>query len=116
MASMKVIKLCSSSPLHCVFVVLLLVQCYQSQAEPLASGGLGNSGVGIGYASIHIPGGGSGSISGGMSSSGGLNSFGLSANEAKCPRVCACAGQTVDCSQRGLTQVPRRIPIDTERL
>lgn len=34
----------------------------------------------------------------------------------KCPRVCSCSGQTVDCSHRGLTQVPRRIPLDTERL
>ncbi len=39
------------------------------------------------------------------------------ANEMlKCPRICTCSGQTVDCSHRELTQVPRRIPLDTERL
>ncbi|GAB0095466.1 Leucine-rich repeat domain superfamily [Sergentomyia squamirostris] len=34
----------------------------------------------------------------------------------KCPRPCTCTGDTVDCSHRGLGQIPRRIPIDTERL
>lgn len=34
----------------------------------------------------------------------------------RCPRGCACIGTTVDCSHRGLTQVPKYIPLDTERL
>lgn len=34
----------------------------------------------------------------------------------RCPRVCNCIGATVDCSRRGLTAVPRNIPLDTERL
>lgn len=34
----------------------------------------------------------------------------------KCPRLCTCTGHTVDCSHRGLTQVPRKIPLETERL
>lgn len=36
--------------------------------------------------------------------------------QQKCPRVCTCTGQTVDCSHRDLQQVPRRIPLDAERL
>lgn len=36
--------------------------------------------------------------------------------DQKCPRVCTCTGQTVDCSHRDLQQVPRRIPLDAERL
>lgn len=36
--------------------------------------------------------------------------------DSRCPRMCSCSGQTVDCSNRGLGQVPRRIPVDTERL
>lgn len=36
--------------------------------------------------------------------------------DLKCPRVCSCTAQTVDCSHRGLQQIPRRIPLDTERL
>lgn len=42
--------------------------------------------------------------------------FTLAASSGKCPRVCACAGTTVDCSHRGLTQVPRNLPSETERL
>lgn len=34
----------------------------------------------------------------------------------KCPRLCTCTGHTVDCSHRGLSSVPRKIPLDTERL
>lgn len=48
---------------------------------------------------IHIPGGSLGVIS-----------------ESRCPRVCSCNGLTVDCSHRGLTQVPRKISADVERL
>lgn len=36
--------------------------------------------------------------------------------EQKCPRVCSCYDHAVNCSHRGLTQVPRKIPPDTERL
>ncbi|XP_062136572.1 protein slit isoform X1 [Drosophila sulfurigaster albostrigata] len=61
-------------------------------SSAIASGGLGSVG-------IHIPGGGVGVIA-----------------EARCPRVCSCSGLTVDCSHRGLTQVPRKISADVERL
>lgn len=46
---------------------------------------------------------------------GGAASLGMS-EALRCPKICTCSGQTVDCSHRGLTQVPRRIPLDTERL
>lgn len=58
-------------------------------AEPFGSGSVG----------IHIPGASLGAIS-----------------ESRCPRVCSCNGLTVDCSHRGLTQVPRKISADVERL
>lgn len=35
---------------------------------------------------------------------------------SRCPRPCSCIGSTVDCSHRGLTMVPKGIPLDTERL
>lgn len=35
---------------------------------------------------------------------------------SRCPRGCSCSGTTTDCSHRGLTQVPKSIPLDTERL
>nr|CAH7718677.1 unnamed protein product [Callosobruchus chinensis] len=34
----------------------------------------------------------------------------------RCPRPCTCVGTAVDCSRRGLTNIPRGIPLDTERL
>lgn len=71
------------------------------QAEPYA-GGYGSSAIasgGLGSVGIHIPGGGVGVIT-----------------EARCPRVCTCSGLTVDCSHRGLTQVPRKLSADVERL
>ncbi|CAH1985572.1 unnamed protein product [Acanthoscelides obtectus] len=34
----------------------------------------------------------------------------------RCPRPCTCVGTAVDCSRRGLANVPRGIPLDTERL
>lgn len=43
-------------------------------------------------------------------------SVGTNAIDQKCPRLCTCTGQTIDCSHRGLQQVPRKIPLDTERL
>lgn len=45
---------------------------------------------------------------------GGIN-LGLGELQ-RCPKVCSCSGQAVDCSHRSLTQVPRRIPLDTEKL
>lgn len=48
---------------------------------------------------------------------GNTASIGFNNNiDQKCPRVCTCTGQTVDCSHRDLQQVPRRIPLDAERL
>lgn len=47
---------------------------------------------------------------------GGNTNIGYSSVDQKCPRVCTCTGQTVDCSHRDLQQVPRRIPVDVERL
>ncbi|XP_061503108.1 protein slit isoform X1 [Anopheles gambiae] len=44
---------------------------------------------------------------------GGGGYFGA---ETRCPRLCSCTGTTVDCSHRGLTQVPRKIPSETDRL
>ncbi|XP_066950508.1 protein slit-like isoform X2 [Macrobrachium rosenbergii] len=35
---------------------------------------------------------------------------------ASCPARCACFGTTVDCAKRGLTRLPRGIPLDTQRL
>lgn len=75
--------------------LLLLFACGDflqvATAEPY---GGSSSSVGI-----HIPGGSLGVIS-----------------ESRCPRVCSCNGLTVDCSHRGLTQVPRKISADVERL
>ncbi|KAL9920165.1 slit guidance ligand isoform 1-T1 [Glossina fuscipes fuscipes] len=70
------------------FIFIADIYCYVS-AEPYGGGSVG----------IHIPGGSIGAIS-----------------ESRCPRVCSCNGLTVDCSHRGLTQVPRKISADVERL
>lgn len=35
---------------------------------------------------------------------------------SRCPRPCSCIGTAVDCAHRGLTMVPKGIPLDTERL
>ncbi|KAK5650601.1 hypothetical protein RI129_001630 [Pyrocoelia pectoralis] len=46
-----------------------------------------------------------------------LNSVGfIDLHHSKCPKNCACSGTTVDCSHRGLTQVPRNFPTDTEKI
>lgn len=58
----------------------------------------------------------SGSSLGYNSVNGGSVGIHVGGNDIRCPRMCSCAGQTVDCSHRGLGQVPRRIPVDTERL
>ncbi|XP_037941181.1 protein slit-like [Teleopsis dalmanni] len=68
---------------------LVFIWTYNVNAEPYGSSSVG----------IHIPGGNPGIIS-----------------ESRCPRVCSCNGLTVDCSHRGLTQVPRKIYSDVERL
>jgi hypothetical protein len=53
---------------------------------------------------------------GGSSSAFGLGGhYGLQ-NDYKCPRSCTCTSTTVDCSQRSLTSVPKKIPLDCERL
>ncbi|XP_055314702.1 protein slit isoform X2 [Sitodiplosis mosellana] len=51
-----------------------------------------------------------------VGSANGIIGGGTSSIDQKCPRVCTCTGQTVDCSHRDLQQVPRRIPLDAERL
>ena len=79
---------------HLTVAICLIIGCQIVSAEPY---GGGSSGVGI-----HIPGG----------SNYGIGSL----SESRCPRICACNGLTVDCSHRGLTQIPRKIPADTERL
>lgn len=76
--------------LRLLFTLLVLI-CFQRTVSPEPFGG---SSVGI-----HIPGGNLGVIS-----------------ESRCPRVCSCNGLTVDCSHRGLTQVPRKISAEVERL
>ncbi|XP_025828902.1 protein slit isoform X2 [Agrilus planipennis] len=47
------------------------------------------------------------------SNSIGYSSFGFS---SKCPRSCICSESSVDCSHRGLTQVPGNLPNDIEKL
>lgn len=37
-------------------------------------------------------------------------------NGAKCPWACSCTGQDVDCSERGLTQVPGDLAVLAEKL
>jgi slit protein 2 len=34
----------------------------------------------------------------------------------RCPWACSCTGLAVDCSHRGLTQVPRSLPTEAERV
>lgn len=34
----------------------------------------------------------------------------------RCPWACSCSGLAIDCTHRALTQVPRNLPIDAERL
>ncbi|XP_058116306.1 protein slit-like [Anopheles ziemanni] len=50
---------------------------------------------------------------GGGGARGGGGYFGA---ENRCPRLCSCTGTTVDCSHRGLTQVPQKVPPETDRL
>ncbi|XP_017866873.1 PREDICTED: protein slit isoform X1 [Drosophila arizonae] len=100
-AKALILPLSMSQSLPMPLLLLLMLAAVMVRAEPyssvfgssaIASGGLGSVG-------IHIPGGGVGVIT-----------------EARCPRVCSCSGLTVDCSHRGLTQVPRKISADVERL
>lgn len=108
-------------------------------AEPYGGSGSSNSnnngGISVGSISsssigIHIPGGsgissnsnsnfgaiGFGGIGIGNNNNGNSQSRISSSNDIKCPRICNCNGQTIDCSHRGLTQVPRKLPIDAERM
>lgn len=78
--------------LYRILLGYIVLPCYIlaiTSAEPFGGGSVG----------IHIPGASLGAIS-----------------ESRCPRVCSCNGLTVDCSHRGLTQVPRKISADVERL
>lgn len=80
-----------------LIATLLLITTIVARAEPF--GGYYGS-------SLNVNGGGSGN-------SASSNSDTLS---PKCPRLCTCTGHTVDCSHRGLSSVPRKIPLETERL
>ncbi|KZC12026.1 hypothetical protein WN55_03106, partial [Dufourea novaeangliae] len=56
-------------------------------------------------------------LGGGASHGTALGSFGLGSlssamedmNSARCPWLCTCGGQEVNCSHRGLTQIPRNL-------
>lgn len=105
-------KLCLAS-----FVVALVLAVVVRPAQGLdAHGGSGSSGRGF------AAGTGSTGIVSGNGIIGYNNGVGIqvgssnSHSDSRCPRMCTCSGQTVDCSNRGLGQVPRRIPVDTERL
>ncbi|XP_070490339.1 protein slit isoform X1 [Chironomus tepperi] len=80
-----------------LIATILLITTIIASAEPF--GGYYGS-------SLNVNGGGSGSTA-------SSNSDTLS---PKCPRLCTCNGHTVDCSHRGLSSVPRKIPLETERL
>ncbi|XP_055904656.1 protein slit isoform X2 [Eupeodes corollae] len=80
-------------------VALLHVICGSATNALFTGAAAEPYGGGITSVGIHIPGGGVGILS-----------------ETRCPRVCSCNGLTVDCSHRGLTQVPRKISADVERL
>lgn len=106
-----------------MWLVLLIAVVALVPAQGLDTGS-SNSGSGRGFSS------GSGSTGivsgngiigynhvGGSSNGGGGVGIQVGGNgDSRCPRMCTCSGQTVDCSNRGLGQVPRRIPVDTERL
>lgn len=77
-----------------ILIHTLLLLCVLVEGEPFAGGGSGSGGFGSSHIGIHV----GGSV------------------EQKCPRVCSCYDQAVNCSHRGLTQVPRKIPVDIERL
>lgn len=77
-------------------------------AEPTF--GLVGTGGSLGHPSIHVP---------STLNSGGVGVAGVGVmvgSETRCPRLCTCSGLAVDCSHRGLTQVPRKISADVERL
>lgn len=96
-------------PLSRVVNTILLTVCLFTRygfSEPYAGGGSGSS-YSTGGVGIFIHGTNLGSSASLMSSS---------SSDIKCPRVCSCSGTTVDCSHRGLQQIPRRVPLDTERL
>lgn len=89
---------------------LLAICCLATiaAAEPFGGGNNNNGGSSSTSSSSN----GGGGV--GIHIGGGIN-LGLGELQ-RCPKVCTCTGPTVDCSNRGLVQVPRRIPLDTERL
>lgn len=89
-----------------ILVVLQLLPYGNGDSSFGTSGSSNNNGVGIFIHGTNLA-----STNIGMAASIGYNSI-----DQKCPRVCTCTGQTVDCSHRDLQQVPRRIPLDAERL
>ncbi|KAK0092776.1 hypothetical protein PV326_000624, partial [Microctonus aethiopoides] len=63
------------------------------------------------------------SVLGGASHSTGVGSYGFDnvgnmedLNNARCPWACSCEGQELDCSERGLTQVPGDLAVLAEKL
>lgn len=63
------------------------------------------------------------SVLGGASHSTGLNGYDFDnagtmedLNGARCPWACSCEGQDLDCSERGLTQVPGDLAVLAEKL
>ncbi|KAK0167887.1 hypothetical protein PV327_001742, partial [Microctonus hyperodae] len=62
------------------------------------------------------------SVLGGASHSTGVGSYGFDnvgnmedLNNARCPWACSCEGQELDCSERGLTQVPGDLAVLAEK-
>ena len=41
---------------------------------------------------------------------------GLASQVVSCPKECSCYGVQVDCSERGLTAVPKGIPRNAEKM
>lgn len=95
--------------LGAVLVLLVAGVLSSGSAEPFGN----TNGAHYGFGSAGGDGGGGGGGVG-IHVGGGIN-LGLG-ELVRCPKVCSCNGQSVDCSRRGLTQVPRRIPLDTEKL
>lgn len=100
----RVVKKTTTLPI--ALVGLLVILCLNlGNCDPYS--GTNNNGGGI-----HIAGG--VGVIAGSESNAGISVSGAAITS--CPRVCSCSSSTVDCSHRSLQQVPRRIPLDTERL
>lgn len=97
-----------------VVLALLLAAIFAPVQGLDAAGGVGGSASGSGRGFS----GSSGIVHGsGIVGYNNVGGVGIQVGgDSRCPRMCTCSGQTVDCSNRGLGQVPRRIPVDTERL